>query len=114
VQRGLPKLTALAVGALAFGCAATRGSIGAVLGQDKTDGHVTVREAPASMEAARAGVQVGDEILLIDGRDVRAMSPEAIHLALEGDEGTSVALTVLRHGRILRLSVERGPLRPRR
>ena len=66
------------------------------------------------MAAARAGVEVGDEILLIDGRDVRGMSPEAIHLALQGDEGTRVALTVLRRGKIHRLSVERGPLKPGR
>jgi len=66
------------------------------------------------MTAARAGLEVGDEVLLIDGRDVRKMSAEGIHLALEGDQGTSVALTVLRRGTIHRLSVERGPLKPRR
>jgi C-terminal processing protease CtpA/Prc len=114
VQRGLPKLAGLAAAALALACASARGSIGAVLAQDKSDGRVTVREAPASMTAARAGIEVGDEVLLIDGRDVRSMSAEAIHLALEGDQGTAVALTILRRGKILRISVDRGPLKPKK
>jgi C-terminal processing protease CtpA/Prc len=66
------------------------------------------------MTAAQAGVEIGDEIVLIDGRDVRSMSPEAIHLALEGDERTAVSLTILRRGKILRISVKRGPLQPKR
>lgn len=113
MQRGLPKLIAGAAAVLLVACAATHGSIGAVLGQDKTDGRVFVRQAPASMAAARAGIEVGDEVLLIDGRDVRSMSPEAIHLALEGDQGTRVSLTILRRGAIQRIAVDRGPLKPK-
>ena len=75
---------------------------------------MTVREVPPTMAAARAGLQVDDEILLIDGRDVRGMSPEAIHRALEGAEGSLVRLTVLRRGSIVRLGIERGPLRKER
>ena len=56
-----------------------------MLGQARADGRVTVREVPPGYPAAAAGVVAGDEVLLIDGRDVRGMSPEAIHLALEGD-----------------------------
>jgi C-terminal processing protease CtpA/Prc len=62
------------------------------------------------LPAARAGLGAGDEVLLIDGRDVRAMSPEAIHLALEGDVGTTVHLTLLRRGKVLRVVLQRAPL----
>jgi C-terminal processing protease CtpA/Prc len=114
MQRGLPKLAACVAATLALACSSTRGSIGAVLGQDKSDGRVIVRQAPQSMTAAQAGVEIGDEIVLIDGRDVRSMSPDAIHLALEGDEGTTVSLTILRRAAIRRISVKRGPLQPKR
>jgi carboxyl-terminal processing protease len=71
---------------------------------------VTVRETPAGYPAARAGLEPGDEVLLIDGRDVRGMSPEAIHLALEGDVGTTVQLTLLRRGKVERVALKRTPL----
>lgn len=69
-----------------------------------------MRQAPAGHSAARAGLVAGDEILLIDGRDVRAMSPEAIHQALEGEVGTTVQLTLLRTGKIERVVLRREPL----
>ena len=52
----------------------------------------------------------GDEILLIDGRDVRSMSPETVHRLLEGKVGTTVNLTLLRRGKIERIAVRRAPL----
>jgi len=73
---------------------------------------VTVRETPPGLAAAEAGVDPGDEVLLIDGRDVRGMSPEAIHMALEGAVGSVVQLTLLRGGKIERIAVRRGPLAP--
>lgn len=93
------------------GCSASMGSIGAMLGKHHATGVVTVREVPADMEAARAGLRPGDEILLIDGRDARHMTAEEIHEALVGPVGTKVALTVERDGRILRVDVKRGPLK---
>jgi carboxyl-terminal processing protease len=96
----------------AAACAVTPGSIGAILAQSR-DGRVVVRDAPAGYPAASAGIGPGDEILLIDGRDVRRMSPEQIHLALEGDVGSTVRLTVLAQGRIERLALARGPLEKR-
>jgi carboxyl-terminal processing protease len=92
------------------GCATRPGSIGAVLGQARSDGRVTIRDTPPGFPAARAGLAPGDEVLLIDGRDVRTMSPEAIHLALEGEVGTTVQLTLLRAGKIERVALRRAPL----
>ena len=90
-------------------CAADPGSIGAVLAQSRHDGKVTVRDVPTGYPAAEAGLAPGDEILLIDGRDVRSMSPDAIHRLLEGQVGTAVNLTLLRRGKIERVAVKRAP-----
>ena len=108
MQRGLPKLAAPLV--LVASCASRPGSIGAVLAQAHTDGRVTIRETPPGYPAARAGVTPGDEVLLIDGRDVRGMSPQAIHQALEGDVGSTVQLTLLRRGKVERVAMKRAPL----
>jgi carboxyl-terminal processing protease len=88
------------------------GSIGAVLVQSHPDGKVSVRDAPPGLPAAQAGILPGDEILFIQGRDVRDMSPDSIHLALEGQVGTTVELTVQHQGRIERISLKRAPLEP--
>lgn len=118
MQRGLPQLActpkialACALALIALGCAARKGSIGAVLAKSHDDGKLTVRDVPTGLAAARAGLEPGDEVLSIDGRDPRPMTPEQIHLALEGDVGSRVRVTVLRRGRIERLEIERAPLR---
>ena len=110
MQRRLQKLTLLLP--LVAGCASRPGSIGAVLGQSKTDGRVVIRQAPVGLPAFNVGMLPGDEVLLIEGRDVRQMSPETIHYALEGDVGTIVHLTVLSRGQIERLALKRAPLLP--
>lgn len=92
-------------------CSPTLGSMGAVLAKNNDTGQVTVRDAPPDMAAATAGIRPGDTILLIDGRDVRPMTPEQVHEQLIGPVGTTVAVTVEREGRIVRLQVRRGPLR---
>ncbi len=69
-----------------------------------------MRDTPPGLPAAQAGIVPGDEILFIEGRDVRAMSPDAIHLALEGAVGSTVQLTVLHQGKIERITLKRVPL----
>jgi len=98
--------------ALVAACGSSwNGSVGAVLGKDNADGRVYVRDVPPDMAAAKAGVQVGDELVMVDGAPVRAMSPDNIHKALAGKVGTRVKVTLLRNGQTLELVVERGPLR---
>ena len=106
MQRFVSKL----ILAWTLSCAADPGSIGAVLAQSRSDGRLTVRDAPSGQAAAEAGIASGDEILLIDGRDVRSMSAETIHRLLEGEVGTTVSLTLLRRGKIERIAVRRAPL----
>ncbi len=102
---------ALLIGCAAIACGPGMGSIGAMLSKNHTDGRVTVRQVPKDMEAAQAGLEPGDEILFIEGRDARAMTAKEVHEALVGPVGTTVNLTVLRGGEVVRLGVRRGQLK---
>jgi C-terminal processing protease CtpA/Prc len=88
-------------------CGAQKGTIGAVLAQSP-EGRLFVREVPAGLAASEAGLAAGDEILLIDGRDARAMGARGVHEALSGDVGEPVRLTVVRRGEVLRLKLARS------
>jgi C-terminal processing protease CtpA/Prc len=106
-------VTRLAAVALLFlallgACGPNKGTIGAVLGQD-SEGRLFVRDVPAGLAAERADLRPGDEILLIDGRDARALGARGVHEALEGKVGESVKLTLVRDGQILRVTLKRTP-----
>jgi C-terminal processing protease CtpA/Prc len=103
-------LTAPACALLSANRSPDRGSVGAVFAQRHTDGRVFVRAVPRGLPAARGGLEQEDEILLVDGRDVRGMSPEEVHIALAGAPGSTVRLTIWRRGRIERLVLERERL----
>jgi C-terminal processing protease CtpA/Prc len=93
---------------LALACAPERGTIGALLGQS-ADQRLMVREVPSKLAANQAGLQPGDEVLLIDGRDVRELDERGVHRALGGEVGAPVKLTLLREGRVLRVTLRRTP-----
>jgi C-terminal processing protease CtpA/Prc len=95
-----------------LGCGAERGTIGAVIAQTP-ERQLLLREVPAQLAAARAGLQPGDELLLIDGRDVRELDERGVHLALAGEVGDPVKLTLLREGRVIRVTLRRTP-RPKK
>jgi C-terminal processing protease CtpA/Prc len=101
----------VAAGFLLGGCSGERGTIGAVLAQTP-DQRLVLREVPPNLAAGRAGLQPGDELLLIDGRDVRELSERDVHRALGGNAGDPVKLTLLRDGRVIRVTVRRTPPPP--
>jgi C-terminal processing protease CtpA/Prc len=82
-----------------------------VVGQ-RGDGRLFLRDVPAGLAAAQAGLRPGDEIVLIDGVDVRTMTPERVHQALSGEVGDPVKLTVVRGEQVIRVTLLRTP--PRR
>lgn len=88
-------------------CAAPHGTIGAVIAQEPDTGRLFLRDVPPRLAAARAGLKPGDEILLIDGVDVRAMSPRQIHAELSGAVDDQVKLTVIRGEQVLRVTLKR-------
>jgi len=108
--RALALTLALGVAPLAA-CEAPRGTIGAVIAQDGESGRLFVRDVPPGLAADKAGVKRGDEILLIDGLDVRAMTPQQIHAALSGEVDATVKLTLVRGERVLRVTVKRTEAR---
>jgi carboxyl-terminal processing protease len=104
------RLAAAALLGVSMACSGNHGTIGALLGQQQ-DGRLFVREVPEDLAAARAGLRPNDEILLIDGRDVRDLTPKQIHTQLSGDVGQPVKLTVLRGEEVLRITLRRSPAR---
>lgn len=93
---------------LLIGCSPARGTIGAVLGQ-QNDGRLFLRQVPAKLAAHEQGLRPGDEILLIDGKDVRGMTPEEVHRHLSGDIGAPVKLTLVRGDDVIRATLARTP-----
>ena len=91
-------------------CATQRGTIGAVVGQT-SDGRLYLREVPEGLAADKGGLRAGDEILLIDGRDVRSLTAKHVHELLSGEVGDPVKLTVVRGEEVLRVTLRRTPAR---
>jgi C-terminal processing protease CtpA/Prc len=101
---------ALFVGA----CATTTiGSVGAVLVHDRETRVLRVLETPDGMAADQAGLEPGDEILMIEGHYVRDLGLKQVRAMLRGEVGSQVELTVDRRGEVRRLQVRRGALRPK-
>ena len=103
---GLEILIALSVLA-SSACAPPRGTIGAVIAQDDQSGRLFVRDVPPGLAADKAGIKRGDEILLIDGLDVRAMDAKQVHAALSGDVDAPVKLTLVRGEDVIRVTLKR-------
>lgn len=93
---------------LVASCGPERGTIGALLGQS-ADQRLVLREVPPDLAAGKAGLRPGDELLLIDGRDVRELDERGVHQALGGSVGDQVKLTLLREGRVIRVTLRRTP-----
>ncbi len=89
------------------GCVPQKGTIGAVIAQDDDSGRLFLNEVPPGLAAARADLKVGDEILLIDGLDVRFMDAKQINAALVGDVDSTVKLTLIRDEQVLRVTLKR-------
>ena len=112
VVRNFGALLALSVVVLTLpGCFASHGTVGAVIAQEPDTGRLFLRDVPPGLAASRAGLKPGDEVLLIDGVDVRAMDAKQIHATLTGDIDTPVKLTIVRGEQILRVTVKRTEAR---
>ncbi len=60
--------------------------------------------------AARAGILSGDKIIGIDKKSTDGMSADAAVKLIRGQQGTTVALTILRKGKILTIKVVRNTI----
>jgi len=95
---------------VAVACGPKQGTIGAVLAQ-QSDGTLYVREVPDGLAADKAGLRPDDQILLIEGMDVRMMDQKQVHQALVGEIGSTVKLTVIRGEEVIHMTVKRTPAR---
>lgn len=91
-----------------FACAPPQGTVGAVFAQ-QDDGRLIVHEVPKGLASDKAGLREGDEVLLVEGMDVRSLDAKALHSTLSGEVGTPVRLTLLRGEEVLRVTLKRTP-----
>jgi carboxyl-terminal processing protease len=91
-------------------CASEPGTIGAALGK-RADGRMFVRSTPPGQGAAEAGLQIDDEIVAIEGRDVKTMSEEDVRRAVRGDLGSNLTVTIVREGQRRDVTVKRSKLK---
>jgi C-terminal processing protease CtpA/Prc len=103
LRRGFA-LTALL---LVTSCFSGKGTIGAVIAQDGDSGRLFLRQVPPNLAAGQAKLKPGDEILLIDGLDVRRMDAQQVNNALSGEVDSPVKLTVIRQEQVLRVTLKR-------
>jgi carboxyl-terminal processing protease len=70
-----------------------------------------VRSTPPAQGAAEAALAIDDEIVAIDGKDVKGMSEDDVRRAVRGDFGSTLTVTVVRDGRRRDVSVKRSRLK---
>jgi carboxyl-terminal processing protease len=68
-----------------------------------------VVELPADSPASKAGVQLDDVILEVDGRPVAGLPKPEVHRLLTGEVGSVVRLRIDRRGSLSEIAVTRAP-----
>ncbi|MGO5028042.1 S41 family peptidase [Candidatus Agathobaculum pullicola] len=89
------------------GFATLEGFVGIGVGIQQGSGGVLVSEVMRYSAAEEAGLQIGDLIIAVDGKDTTQMTHPEVAELLRGKEGTSVAVTVRRQGRELTITCVR-------
>ena len=81
--------------------------IGVTITLQEQDGGMRVEQVTAGGPAEEAGMQVGDIITEVEGESTLTLGMAGTRAKVRGEAGTSVALTILRGGERLTLTVER-------
>lgn len=66
---------------------------------EKIGEYVTITELYKDQPADKAGLKVGDQLVAIDGKDIKGKNPDDINNILRGFPGTQVELTIRRPGK---------------
>lgn len=62
------------------------------------DGYITVINPMEGFSAAKQGIQTGDRILEVDGKNLKSLSPDDVRELVRGAAGTTVKMKVEREG----------------
>lgn len=81
--------------------------IGAMLTQDYSTGIISVVQAFKGSPSEEAGMQTGDILYMVEGKEVTGQDLSLVVTDLKGEEGTEVHLSILRDGEVLELTLER-------
>jgi C-terminal processing protease CtpA/Prc len=98
---------------LAVSCAGASdkwwGSVDASFKYRPDDHSTVVHEVLPTSRAGKAGLEVGDLMLAVDGQDLTRASLDGVLVAMRGPVGSLAVLTVKRGSEIRELTVERTP-----
>ncbi|MGM9661305.1 MAG: S41 family peptidase [Faecousia sp.] len=81
--------------------------VGITIQQEEDDSGFLIVMITQGGPAQEAGLEVNDLLIAVEDQDVRGMTSDEVRELVRGEEGTSVALTVMRKGEHMTLSVER-------
>ena len=81
--------------------------IGITISQEMENGSVEVLQVEPNGGAKAAGIQVGDQLIAVDGQKIADLGIDAIGELVRGKEGTEVSVTVLRDGQELTIPIIR-------
>jgi carboxyl-terminal processing protease len=73
---------------------------------DPTGKLLTITKPIPGSPAEKAGLQQGDQIIAVDGKDVTSLLPETVRQKVLGPEGTTVKLTIQRPGQTAPFDVQ--------
>ena len=83
---------------------------GVGLSADQREGWIVVTATRAGAPADRAGIQVGDRLVEIDGQSMKGWSFDEARNALRGPLGSALALSIERNGAKIPLKLERSDI----
>ncbi len=83
--------------------------LGLHISADPEAGIVNVDFVVPGSGAERAGMQVGDKILKLDGKSLKGLPEDEVARSMRGKAGTTATLTVLRDAEIFTRTIKRAP-----
>jgi carboxyl-terminal processing protease len=81
-----------------------------ILASETPGGLVEISSVFPGSPAEKAGVQSGDRVKIVDGKDVTGFSPDEVATRIRGPEGTKVTLVLIRGTKEITLTITRATL----
>jgi carboxyl-terminal processing protease len=88
------------------------GGIGVMIEPDTTTGYVRLTYVLPSTPAERAGLQVGDLVMSVNGTPTKGLAVDAVSALLRGQAGTVVSVTLSRANATSVVSITRDNVQP--